>query len=80
MSFFKSIHSLKSAMFNVYEQDMGRVVGSRRFLTVMKAHMHDLVQTKREADTFVLPVLSNTSIVVLMAETVGKFPKRTVDE
>lgn len=70
--------SLKRAMFISVEQSVGEMVLPGRVLTVWQAQMDHLIQTKSVADKIVQSELSNTVIILQIAETVDELVGRAM--
>lgn len=80
-SFFNFSNGLKTAMFEVVGQALGKLVGYGHVPLASEADMmQSLVQTKSAADTVVQRVLSNSGFIIPIAKTVGKLVERADDK
>lgn len=77
---FNLSNGLKSAVFKVTEQTLGKVVRSIRFHTEYEAEMSILAYTKTIANTVVQAVLSSTGFLAPIRKTVEKVVNRADDQ
>lgn len=79
-SYFNSNSRLQTVMINVVEQGLGERIWYGRFPTVLEAQMRGLVQSNSVVDIILQATLSNTGLMVPIAEKVVKLVDRDFDQ